>query len=244
MLSQYEDSAKQWHPVAFHSKEFRPAELNNDIHDKEMVVIVDRLKEWRHLLYGGPNRLVVYMHYRNFEYFQTIKVLNRRQVRWAEILSKFNFGITCCPCEKNCKADVLVCRTDPTLEGGSDSQISIFKPGQLVAVVRTNQLFIQILEQNSKVPTQGTEFAAGYDLYSAEEIILKAKTKQTISTEIAVLVPSGTYGRTDPRSELARKHSIDTGAGGVDEHHLDPIKAILINHGKDDFVVKVRDRIA
>ena len=41
VLSQYEDLDKKWHPVAFYSKKFSPAELNYDIHDKEMVVIVD-----------------------------------------------------------------------------------------------------------------------------------------------------------------------------------------------------------
>ena len=93
----------------------------------------------------------------------------------------------------------------------------MFKPGQLAAIERTNQLLVQILGRNVKVPTRGSEFAAGYDLYSAEEITPKAKTRQAVSTEIAILVPSGTYGRIAPRSGLALKHSIDIGAGVVDE---------------------------
>ena len=86
VLSQYEDSNKKWHPVAFYSKKFSPAELNYDIHYKEMVVIVDCFKEWRHMLCGSPNRVVVYTDHRNLEYFQTTKILNRRQARWAENL--------------------------------------------------------------------------------------------------------------------------------------------------------------
>ena len=244
VLSQYEDSDKKWHPVAFYSKKFSPAELNYDIHDKEMVVIVDCFKEWRHMLCGSPNRVVVYTDHRNLEYFQTTKILNRRQARWAEILSEFNFVITYRPGEKNGKADALSRRTDPALEGGSDTPISMFKPGQLAAVERTNQLLVQILGQNGKVPTRSTEFAAGYDLYSAEEVTLKAKTRQAVSTEIAILVPSGTYGRIAPRSGLALNNSIEIGAGVVDEDYRGPIKVILINHGKDDFIVKVGDRIA
>ena len=46
VLSQYEDSDKKWHPVASYIKKFSPAELNYDIHNKEMVVIVDCFKEW------------------------------------------------------------------------------------------------------------------------------------------------------------------------------------------------------
>ena len=142
------------------------------------------------------------------------------------------------------QADALSRRTDPALEGGSHTPISMFKPGQLAAVERTNQLLVQILGQNGKVPTRGTEFAAGYDLYSVEEITLKATTRQAVSTEIAILVPSGTYGRIGPRSGLALTHSIYIGAGVVDEDYRGPIKVILINHGNDDFVVKVGDRIA
>ena len=120
----------------------------------------------------------------------------------------------------------------------------MFKPGQLAPVERTNQLLVQILGQIGKVPTPGTEFAAGYDLYSAEGITLKAKIRQAVSTEIAILVPSGTPGRIAPKSGLELKHSIDIGAGVVDDDYRRPIKVILIRHSKDDFVVTVADRIA
>ena len=244
VLSQYEDSDKKWPPVAFYRKMFSPAELNYEIHDKGMVVIVDCFKEWRHMLCGSPNRVMVYTDHRNLEYCQTTKILNRRQARWAEILSEFNFVITYRPGEKNGKADALSHRTDPALEGGSDTPISMFQPGQLAAVERTNQLLVQLLGQNGKVPTRRTEFTAGYDLYSAEKVTLKAKTRQAISTKIAIVVSSGTYGRITPRSGLALKHSIDIGAGVFDEDYRGPIKVIFINHGKDDFVGKVGDRIA
>ena len=161
------------------------------------------------MLCGSPNRVVVYTDYRNLEYFQTTKILNRRQARWAEILSEFNFVITYRPGEKNGKADALSRRTYPALEGGSDTPISMFKPRQLAPVERTNKLLVQILGQNGKVPTRGTEFAAGYDLYSSEEVTLKAKTRLAISIEIAILVPSGTYERIAPRSGLELKHSLD-----------------------------------
>ena len=187
---------------------------------------------------------MVYTDHSTLECFQTTKILNRRQARWAEILSEFNFVITYRPGEKNGKADALSRRTDHALEGGSDTPISMFKPGQLADVERTNQLLVQILGQNGKVPTRGTEFAAGYDLHSAEEITLKTKTRQAVSTEIAILVPSGTYGRIAPRSGLVLKHSIDIGAGVVDEDYRGPIKVIFINHSKNDFLVKVGDRIA
>ena len=38
------------HPAAFHSKKFKPVEINYDIQDKEMLAIVAALKEWKHML--------------------------------------------------------------------------------------------------------------------------------------------------------------------------------------------------
>ena len=38
---------KRLHPIAFHSRKFSPAEINYDIHDKELLAIVDCFKKWR-----------------------------------------------------------------------------------------------------------------------------------------------------------------------------------------------------
>ena len=130
VLSQLEPDGK-YHPIAFYSNKFSDAELNYDIHDKEMVVIVDCLKEWRHFLQGSPHRVVVYTDHRNLEYFNSTKSLNPRQARWAEVLSSFDFVISYRPGDKNGKADALSRRTDPELEGGNAPQMSMFKPGQL-----------------------------------------------------------------------------------------------------------------
>ena len=120
----------------------------------------------------------------------------------------------------------------------------MFKPGQLAPKERTNQLVVLILGHNGKVPTRGIEFGAGYDLYRAEEITLKPKSRQAIFTEIAILVPLGPYGHIAPTSGLALKHAIDIVAGVINEDYSGPIKVILINHRKDDFVVNIGDTIA
>ena len=38
------------HPVAFHSHKFDTAEMNYEIHDKELLAIVDSFAQWRHFL--------------------------------------------------------------------------------------------------------------------------------------------------------------------------------------------------
>ena len=80
VLSQYEPD-KKWHLLAFYSKKFSPAEINYDIHDKEMSVIVDSFKEWEHWLIGSLHPIAVYTDHKNLEYFTTMKVLNHRQAQ-------------------------------------------------------------------------------------------------------------------------------------------------------------------
>jgi len=45
VLSQRDDD-NRLHPVAFHSRKFQPTEINYDIHDKELLAIVDAFKHW------------------------------------------------------------------------------------------------------------------------------------------------------------------------------------------------------
>ena len=187
---------------------------------------------------------MVYTDHRNLEYFNTTKILNRRQARWAEILSDFDFVITYRPWNKNGKADALSRRTDPELEGGSAPQISMFKPGLLAQIQRDNYLLVQLLIQNAKVPTRGTAEAAGYDLYSAEQTVIPPHSRVQVSTEISILVTTGTYGRIAPRSGLAMKHTIDIAAGVLDADYKGPVIVGLVNKPNIPFEVNVGDRIA
>ena len=240
VLNQLEPDGK-WHPEAFYSKKSSDAELNYDTHDKEMVVIVACFKVWTHYLIG--QRVVVYAGHTNLEYFNTTKILNCCQARWAEILSDFDFVITYRPGDKNVKADALSRRTDPELEGGSAPQISMVKPVQLAQIQRDNHLLVQLLSQNARVPIRGTAEAAGYDLYSAEKTVIPPQGRIKVSTEICIVVTKGTYGRIAPQSGLVMKHSIEIAAGVLDTDYSGPVIVGLINNSNIPFEVKVEDRI-
>lgn len=54
----------------------------------------------------------------------------------------------------------------------------------------------------------------------------------------------GPDGRVAPRSGLAAKHSIHTGAGVIDADYRGPVKVILFNFCDKDFAVAKGDRIA
>ena len=79
-------------PVAFHSRKFASAEINYDTHDKELLAIVDCFKRWRRYLEGAKHQVTVTTDH-NLELFQTTKMLNRRQARWAQELADYDFKI-------------------------------------------------------------------------------------------------------------------------------------------------------
>src|SRR5215471_4800150 len=79
------------HPVAFWSRKCLPAECNYDIHDREILAIVESMKHWRHYLEGAKFPIQVLSDHKNLEVFMTTKMLNRRQARWAEFLANYDF---------------------------------------------------------------------------------------------------------------------------------------------------------
>lgn len=105
-------------------------------------------------------------------------------------------------------------------------------------------LLIKKLSPAATTPTRGSAHAAGYDLYAAAATTIPARGKALVSTQLAIATPQGTYGRIAPRSGLAAKHFIDTGAGVIDADYRGEVKVLLFNHAEADFKVEVGDRVA
>jgi len=72
------------HPIAFHSRTFSAAELNYDMHDKELLAIYEAFGKWRHYLEGTSIPVEVLTDHKNLTYFQESKSLSRCQARWSE----------------------------------------------------------------------------------------------------------------------------------------------------------------
>ncbi|KZT08306.1 dUTP diphosphatase, partial [Laetiporus sulphureus 93-53] len=94
------------------------------------------------------------------------------------------------------------------------------------------------------VPTRQTEGAAGYDLHSAEEVVIPGHSRLLVDTGLKLMIPSGCYGRIAPRSGLAVKHGIDVGAGVIDSDYVGRVKILLINTLDTPFQIEYGDRVA
>ena len=107
--SQQDPETKFWHPIAYFSKTMAPAELNYDIHDKEMLAVILAFKEWRAWLQGlqTDQPVLLYSDHRALEVFMTTKKLSARQARWAELLSQYHFTLCYRAGTANQRADAL-----------------------------------------------------------------------------------------------------------------------------------------
>lgn len=79
----------------------------------------------------------------------------------------------------------------------------------------TNQLEIKLLSDNATMPTRD-RLDAGYDIYSAETVILEPQEKAVIKTDIAVNIPEGYVGLLTSRSGGSSKTHLVIETGKID----------------------------
>ena len=65
----------KWHLIAYHSQKMSSAEQNYDIHDKELLTIMECLDQWR-VYAEGASGLNIYTDHKNLVSFTTTKILN------------------------------------------------------------------------------------------------------------------------------------------------------------------------
>jgi len=102
-------SGKDIHLIAFYSRTFNEAELNYDIHNKELLAIIEAFKKWRHYLEGTLTSVEVFTDHKNLTYFCDTKSFSWRQVQWSKFLSQFNLIICFRPGRLGTKLDTLIC---------------------------------------------------------------------------------------------------------------------------------------
>ena len=110
------------------------------------------------------------------------------------------------------------------------------------------KVLIKKLNPAVELPAYKTEGASGMDLMALlnEPINLKPNSSCLVPTGLAVAFSSDFEIQIRPRSGLAAKNSISVlnTPGTIDSDYRGEIKVILYNHGKSDFLINNKDRIA
>lgn len=105
---------------------------------------------------------------------------------------------------------------------------------------------IKLLSDKAKIPTRGSEYAAGWDLYATEDATILPHTTVKISTDIAIEIPNGYFGAIFARSGLATKQGLRPAncVGVVDSDYRGPLIVALHNDTDQTKFVLSGDRIA
>ena len=110
------------------------------------------------------------------------------------------------------------------------------------------KVLIKKLNPSIKLPEYKTNGASGMDLiaFIKEPVNIKPKTSSLIPTGLSVAFSENYEIQIRPRSGLAAKNNISVlnTPGTIDSDYRGEIKVILYNHGKEDFLINNKDRIA
>ncbi len=104
------------------------------------------------------------------------------------------------------------------------------------------------LNENAIVPTYGTQFAAGADLYTlpGEDIIIKSGETVMIHTGIAMQIPDGTAAFIFARSGTATKRGLAPAnkVGVIDSDYRGEVMVPIHNHSSETQQIAGGERIA
>ncbi len=107
---------------------------------------------------------------------------------------------------------------------------------------------IKKLDKNAKIPTYGTNFAAGADLYacSSEAISFEPGETKLIKTGISLEIPEGYAGLIYARSGLATKRGLAPAnkVGVIDSDYRGEVMVSLHNHTNEVRKIESYERIA
>ena len=111
-----------------------------------------------------------------------------------------------------------------------------------------NKIEIKKLDERAIIPTYGTEFSAGADIYALldEPVTINPGETVFIHTGIAIAIPEGLVGLNFARSGMAAKRGLAPAnkVGVIDSDYRGEGMVALHNHGKEPQTVEHGDRVA
>ncbi len=107
-------------------------------------------------------------------------------------------------------------------------------------------LKVKKLTENAILPQYAHPGDAGADLFSNVNLELESGASVMVKTGIALELPPSTEAQVRPRSGLAAKNQITVlnTPGTIDEGYRGEVCVILINHGKEKFIIEKGMKIA
>lgn len=108
---------------------------------------------------------------------------------------------------------------------------------------RARMMSYKLVTKNAILPKKKFCRDVGFELYSAEDKIVPARSRAVIDTDLIFTYPFGYYGLLLSIPEISTNLHVDVVTTPI-ENEIDSIKVILVNNSDIDFPVKKADRIA
>jgi len=108
------------------------------------------------------------------------------------------------------------------------------------------EVMVARMDDGARLPTRGSEYAAGWDLYALEEYVVPFRKSVKLRTGLRVAIPVGYEGQVRARSSLGSKglilpHSIGT----IDADYRGELFVLMTWIGEgESYRVKAGERIA
>jgi hypothetical protein len=157
-LSQADDKGKL-RPVAYLSRKFTPAESNYEVHDKELLAIIEAFRHWRVYLEGQAHETKCISDHQNLTRFLSTHIMTGRQMRWYQDIATFNMKIHYRKGSENARADAMSRREDymkgepkkgiQLLVQNADGTLQVNKVAA-TSVIEMNQLSKEIRKAQGK----------------------------------------------------------------------------------------------
>ena len=108
------------------------------------------------------------------------------------------------------------------------------------------EIKIKKLNKEAIIPTKGTTYSAGYDLYLLEEVEIKPHSNVKCPTGLALEIPEGYFGAIFARSGLASKKGVRPSncVAVIDSDYRGEITIVLHNDFERTVKLEKGDRVA
>ncbi len=114
--------------------------------------------------------------------------------------------------------------------------------------INTSAVSIKKLREDAVIPSYGTPYAAGADLYACLDAPVTIKPSETvmIPTGVSMAIPTGCAGLIYARSGLASKKGLAPAnkVGVIDSDYRGEILVALHNHSTKEAVIESGERVA
>lgn len=110
----------------------------------------------------------------------------------------------------------------------------------------TQTVRVKKLRENAVLPSYGSDYAAGADLYACNAVTVEPGATEFVQTGLALEIPAGYAGLVYARSGLACKKGLAPAnkVGVIDADYRGEIMVALYNHSSQEVEIEPGERVA